>query len=406
MKKVLLFLTFACLVTTNADAQFSSFTRRITGKKQNTAQNEDKTQQNGKKKYHPFLPLGIEELKDNGPRTKGRYSGNTFMPDNKDATRYLWNAVQENDVSKVEKLLKAGASAYVDQEMVKKKQFEIMDLMFKDNPQVIRYSQLLHYAAFDCDSTMIDFLVDRGASFDLCGYCEEKGGRGYYGADSERANWNGDNRLRDTPADVALYYRPSRNLYYIINKYHKYPTINGCAKAIRGLINYNIKLAPKFLSAEDNYVFLKEVDYTMAEILNFGDYQYKKEGSWMLPKVYFPINDVVSKIAESRRNDKAGGQEYVDVLKLMVDKGADVNVQTDEGGFYREMQSFGINLENYVNTTPMYIAMQNKNMMDIIQYLRSKGAKMTVIANGKTVSILKLPGVLDEYKEYFMIEGL
>ena len=127
----------------------------------------------------------------------------------------------------------------------------------------------------------------------------------------------------------------------------------------------------------------------------------------MLPQSYFPINAIISRIAESRKQDANGGKEFVDILNLMLEHGASVGAEADNGARHRYIQStIGMGyLENYTNTTPMTIALTNKNMMDIIQLLRSKGASMTTEMNGRRVSVLQVPGVLDEYKEFFMLEG-
>ena len=406
MKKLLLFLILACFVT-NTDAQFS---RLFSKKNKKTEQRTDVPEKT--KTYPRSLPLGIEPISEKGPRTKGRYSLD-FWPDNKDATRFLEKAVQENDVNKVEKLLKAGASAFVTYDMIDKKQYEIMDAMYRDNPKIIRYSQLLHYACAKSDTTMIDFLIQRNASLDLCGYCEENGGRGYWGTDSERSNWDGDIDYKNTPADVALYHDKWANLRHLANKYHKYPTINGCALDFYFFIRYtipseqNVKYTQAYLSGEKQFSFLKHVDYTIADVMNFGYHQYKKQGDKMLPQSYFPINAIISRIAGCRKEDANGGKEFVDILNLMLEHGASVGAEADNGARHRYIQStIGMGyLENYTNTTPMTIALTNKNMMDIIQLLRSKGASMTTEMNGRRVSVLQVPGVLDEYKEFFMLEG-
>ena len=234
MKKYFMYLTLACYVLTSNAMTFSGHEKDKKEKSENSVQQ--------KKNFYLFLPLGIEDLNLVGARTKGRCDKVFFFPANKDATRFLEKAVQENDVEKAEKLLKAGASAYVSYDMIKNKQYEMIDAMHKDNPKLIRYSQMLHYACATSDTTMIDFLIDRNASLDLCGYCEAKGGRGYWGVDSERSKWNGDNRFANTPADVALMYSQWTNLYYIINKYHKYPTINGCTRFFTLILKYNPNL--------------------------------------------------------------------------------------------------------------------------------------------------------------------
>ena len=372
-----------------------------------------------------FPPLGIEKpdipfLGSKGSRTykegkqgdvRTKVMEGTDYPINKEATRFLEKAVKENNVINAEKFLKAGASAFISYEMIDKKQYEMIDLMYKDNPKLIRYSQLLHYACAKSDTKMIDFLIERNASLDLYGYYLQYNKDAYYGEGGYElfCGWNKDGNFKNTPADAALYYRKWDNLNHIINKYHKYPTIYGCCIFL-GLYlrgdkpdNDNLKFIRGFISGEDSrFQFMKSVDYKMADVLNFGYHHLHNrevESNYLM-------NDIVAKIAESRRVKDNRDKEYLAIMNLMIDKGADVNCQNDNGAFWRKAKSVGINIYNYVNTTPIYVAMTNKNMMDVVKLLRSKGASLTTTVNGKTASILKLPKVLDEYKEYFMLEGI
>ena len=169
----------------------------------------------------------------------------------------------------------------------------------------------------------------------------------------------------------------------------------------------SVAVIQAYLAGEKQFSFLKHVDYTIADVMNFGRHELVKRGDKMLPQSYFPINAIISRIAESRKQDANGGKEFVDILNLMLEHGASVGAEADNGARHRYIQStIGMGyLENYTNTTPMTIALTNKNMMDIIQLLRSKGASMTTEMNGRRVSVLQVPGVLDEYKEFFMLEG-
>lgn len=363
-----------------------------------------------------FPPLGIEK-----PKVTPYFATHDIIrknqtdrgyPKNQDATRFLEKAVKENNVVNAEKLLKAGASGFVTYDMIDKKQFEIIDVMYKDNPRVIRYSQLLHYACAKSDVKMIDFLIEREASLDLNGYAVHYDGKWF----NLSYRWDNDKNYVNTPADVALYYQKWDNLNHIINKYNKYPSIYGCGAFLLQCIktakpdNKNLELVKGFISGTDSHSqFLKNVDFSITDIFNFGCHffsggQYGKYGH---AKSSFLINEVVSKIAEYRSSKNGGDKGFIDLLNLIIAKGASVNPQEENGAFWRELKSVGINnVADYVNTTPMYIALTNKNMLDIVKLLYSKGASLKTTANGETVSMLKLAKVLDEYKEYFMLEGI
>lgn len=336
---------------------------------------------------------------------------NAGYPKNRDATKFLEKAVKENNVVNVEKLLKAGASGFITYEMIDKKQYEIIDVMYKDNPRVVRYSQLLHYACANSDAKMIDFLIEREASLDLNGYSVHYDGRWY----NISYRWNNDNKYVNTPADVALFYQKWNNLNHIISKYHKNPSIYGCGAFLIECIktakpdNKNLELVKGFIEGTDgHFQFLNNVDFTITDIFNFGchsisNHQYGKYG---YVKSTFLINVVISKIAECRNAKNGVDKGFVDLLNLMIAKGASVNPQEDNSATWKSIRSVGINATDYVNTTPMYVALTNRNMLDIVKLLYSKGASLMTTANGETVSMLKLPKVLDEYKEYFMLEGI
>lgn len=373
-----------------------------------------------------FPPLGIEwpdiPLKGNPgsnvysrgiqsiARTKIKFGE---YPENADATRFLEKAVKENNLENAAKFLKAGASAFISYEMIDNKQYEMIDLMYKDNPKLIRYSQLLHYACAKSDSTMIDFLIERKASLDLNGYYLKYGDtstpmrQGY----NVMCMWNRDPKYKYTPADVAFNWSWT-NLKYIIKKYHKYPTIYGFSQALAEFLmiekanNPFLKNLYKVINGENDLCnnILENVDYTIKDVINFG-YHYLKQEEGDASS-YYLMNEVVSKIAASRKANDNRDKEYIDLLTLMIDKGADVNCEKDNGAGWRVRKSNGITAGGYTNTTPMYIALTNKNMLDIVKLLRSKGASLTTTVNGRKVSILKLPNVLDEYKEYFILEGV
>lgn len=360
-----------------------------------------------------FPPIGIEQppISPYFPNHNiiRKNMTNYGYPKNKDATRFLEKAVKENNSVNVEKLLKAGASGFINYEMIDKKQYEIMELMYKDNPRLIRYSQLLHYACAKSDTKMIDFLMERNASLDLYGCYFEYGNNSAIYGYFKKCEWNKDEDYRYTPADCALFYQNWNNLNHIINKYHKYPTIYGCNQLFGvSLMNDKqgsggLKMICEFLSGNDSkFQFMKSVDYTMSDVINFG-YHYVANNRL---KSYFLMSGTIQKIADSRRARNGRDKEYIDLLNLMIAKGANMNPQDDRGAGWRARQSVGINVDYYVNTTPMYIAVTNPGMLDIVKLLLSKGASMTTTVNGQKASIATLPKVLDEYKEYFMLEGI
>ncbi len=417
MKKIFILLVLAFFVA-NSNAQFFRFPSKKKKSKESSELSES-IKDTKQKTFSLFPPLGIEwpeiplsgspgsEINNRGiqglARTKVNRWG-SFI--NEDATRFLEKAVNENNVDKAAKFLKAGASAFITYEMIDKKQYEMIDLMYRDNPKLIRYSQLLHYACAHSDTTMIDFLIAREASLDLCGYYINIDKLGDY---SVMCKWNSDYRYPQTPADNAMRTTKWGNLKHIINKYHKNPTVYGCARRLIFLLeSASVEIIRNFIFAREPYSFLKDVDnnkYTLSDVINIGFHQLQRAGDKLAPKSYYAINTLVSRIAKIRAKDPNGGKEFVDVLNLLIDNGANVNIMTDNGAYVRRVQSVGINVMSYTNTTPMYIALTNKNMMDIVKLLRSKGASMTTIVNGKKVSILQLGDCLDEYKEYFMIEG-
>lgn len=352
-----------------------------------------------------FLGNGVDSYYC-GPRTRTKYNSGEY-PLNEDATRFLENAVRENNVTKATKFLEAGASAFISYEMIDKKQYEMIDVMHKDNPKLIRYSQLLHHACAKSDAEMIDFLIERGASLDLYGYHWElidhpewdewrkkwtntRVKKNTYILTSKL--WNGDKNYKNTPADVALKYMRLDNLKHIKDKYNKYPTIYGLNLSLL-YSEHKEKMIRLILSDEFQNNYVKPAGYKMADVINFGhNWTYSSS----VRSVYL-INSIIQKIGQYRnKNNKEMEKEYLNFLNQILAEGADVN--KEEGWYIIE----GSHEYGYV--TPLYVAMRHKNMMDIVKLLRSKGAKMTTTRDGKTISLMKL-NIYDEYKEYFMLEG-
>ncbi len=334
-----------------------------------------------------------------------------------DATRYLEKAVKENpdDLERIKKLLDAGASAFITYEMIDKKQYDLIDLMYKSNPKLIRFSQLIHYAAAHSDSTMIDFLVERGASLDLCGCYFEKYNDNGRLLCRKQCQWNEDEKYVYTPADVALKKVRYEMVNYISRKYGRLPTIDGwtnfiylclkkgAAKSVSRFLNgYNKLPGNGIFVGNDN----KRREATK-DVLNHGRFTYRNHGT---NSYYFDYESIliltVQKMGEYRTNgNKEKADEFFELIKLMVEKGANVNIENQHPSF----GYYGI-LDDYVIfETPMYTALQAPNMLDVIKYLKEKGAKMTVryFQKGRVNTIdIKNLSIRDEYKEAMLIGEL
>jgi ankyrin repeat protein len=406
-------------------------TFRVTFGKKKSAQKEEKSNNKPNEIVVPSIlpPLGIEDphFESTGSpgsryynlglegyaRTKANYGGE--YPANKDATKFLEKAVRENNLANAKRFLEIGASAFISYEMIDKKQYDMIDAMYNDNPKIIRFSQILHYACAKSDPEMIDFLIERGASLDLAGHFTRPTGKTF----SILGLWNSDYNYRNTPVDCALFYGNWANLNHIITKYNKYPSIYGCSHFLVNCAlnenndNDNLKLIKGFITGSDSrFKFMNNVDYSIVDAVNLGYHYIGQNAQSILGKIEqelkseYLLNVVISKIAQYRRFKNPKDKEFVDLLNILLDKGVNPNNEVDQGSAWRAQHSVGINVTNYVNTTPMYIAVTNPGMLDIVKLLRSKGASMTTTANGKQVSIAKLGGILDEYKEYFMLEGI
>lgn len=360
--------------------------------------------------YSPLPPLGIKsdipragsvgsqvwEMGIQAPVRTKAFHGR--LPKNRDATRFLEKAVKENNVENAKKFLEAGASAFISYNMIDKKQYDMIDAMYQDNSKLIRYSQLLHYACAKSDPQMIDFLIERGASLDLYGFYVSYVSD--YKTYAVMCEWNNDEKYMYTPADVALRYGQWDNLKHIEEKYKKYPSIYGFNNAlIAGTKNSaTTEYVRKVLSQDTS-----AMGFSVAEGINFAHFTMGYGGL----DCEFLLNAVVKRIADERRSKSGKDADFVNLLNLLLEKGADVNVQADNGAFTRRLSSIGINNVTYaVDNTPLYIAVKNPGMLDIIKLLISKGASTTTKVNGKTVSVVQLRDVMDEYKEYFMLEGI
>ncbi len=368
------------------------------------------------------LPLGIDtkeikHVKNDMLRTIVTYEVRKPTYKNKDATRYLEKAVKENpeDLVKIKKLLDAGASAFITYEMIDKKQYDLMDLMHKSNPKLIRYSQLIHYAARHGDTTTLDFLVARGASLDLCGcyYYTYKEMDGSLRCGT--LDWNNDASMMYTPSDVALSYGDFSMVNYIMRKYGHRPTVDGWTNRIYCLLLWDkdgiegidevINYFNGYYDNLENGIYVgngkKRRDAT-TEVINHR--RFEPRGNGYLQYRYI-LNYAIQKMGEYRKiGNNAKADKYFQLIKLMIDKGADINVETQ----YPSENSWG-SMRNITYDTPIFTAMQAPNMLDVIKYLKEKGAKMTVrFYNGRDVNTIpiKSASIRDEYKEALLIGEL
>jgi len=373
------------------------------------------------------LPLGIDTREVPLAGSPGSYVYNKgiqagvrekITSDNSDATRYLEKAVNEDpdNFERIRKLLAAGASAFVSYEMIDKKQYEIMDLMHKSNPRLIRFSQMLHYACANCkDTAMIDFLIERGASLDLCGNYLEKDHDPYRGETYfQLCQWNSDSKLYYTPQDVAYRYNNENIVAYIIRKYKKYPTMLGMADRFvyfltqmegNSLFDWLITTLSGNNSDFNNLICQGKTNFenAMAEMLNTEIVRI--QGSSV--GYHDMLTSAIERLAKYRKTgNKEYAEKYEQIVRLMIEKGAKVD--------YTEKKSSlrvpGINIDNAVYyNTPLLAAMKEPNMLDIIKLLKAKGApmKIKVSQHGRTYEIpIKDGPIRDEYKEAILLGEL
>ena len=374
MKKGLLFLLLLCL-TINIEAQSNPLS----------------------------LPLGID-VSGVGTGVVREHSTNA------DANRFMEKTIKEDpdNLEKIEKLLNAGASAFVSYEMIDKKQYKLMDLMYKKNPKLIRYSQMLHYACANCtDTAMIDFLISHGASLDLCGGYYERYHDSSYGELCRKPyGWNLD-RYYFTPQDVAYRQGNTTILNYIIKKYGKFPTTIGIADYIYKTLANDKKVEHliNLLNGEDNFYNLitkgkGNNDQALTELLNTN----LPNGSSQFGYSHI-LCRAIERLGVYRNNgntDKAA--QYETLVRLMIDKGANVNI-TDE-----IVSVFVCPRNNSASfNSPIFAAMKYHNMMDIVKLLRTKGAPLKVqYKNYCEIKWKDIEGeaILDEYKEAILLGEL
>lgn len=350
------------------------------------------------------LPLGIDVtgIKWNSVKAEDR---------NYDVKRFLEKTLKEepDNLDKIRKLLDAGAAAFVTYEMIDNKQYDLMDLMYRYNNKLIRYSQMLHYACAYChDTAMIDFLIAHGASLDMCGnYYERYHDRGYGEVRRNPYLWNSDGRFSFTPQDVAYLNGNKVIVDYIIRKYGKYPTLVGLADYFYQKLAHDKKTDHliSLLKGEDGFYDLLSqgkgrVAKAMADMLNMdlptGGQQYS---------YCHILCRAVDRIGVYRDNGNTEmAAKYEELVRLMIDKGARVDI-------YDRIVSVFLcaGKKSVTFNSPMLSAMKHHNMMDIVKLLRSKGAPKSVYClNYCEVRTKPIEGepILDEYKEAIILGDL
>lgn len=332
------------------------------------------------------LPLGID-VKSIPPGDGIRKGGD------KEATRFLENAVRENNRERVEKLLKAGASAFVSYEMIDKKQYEIMEIMHRNNPLLIRFSQMIHYACANSDSTMVDFLVNHGACLDLCGNYWETFPDRYWGRFANTPySWNSDGNLYYTPLDCALRSGKISLIRYITKKYGKRPTVTGVAEYLYNIINADEYNNDNVKKAINELPLLDELlgGNALSQVFNNGvgwisyhaTYQYLYGYNSLLVLV-------VEKLGKYRDWQKgAKAAKFEQLFQIMLDKNVDVNQYSHRCSL----------LQGYkITANPMSTAMSHSGMIDIIHELKNRGASTKPLPNVR---------IRDEYKEMIILGEL
>lgn len=350
------------------------------------------------------LPLGIDVtgIKWNSVKAEDR---------NYDAKRFLEKTLKEepDNLNKIRKLLDAGAAAFVTYEMIDNKQYDLMDLMYRYNNKLIRYSQMLHYACAYChDTAMIDFLVAHGASLDMCGnYYERYHDRGYGEVRRKPHLWNSDGRFSFTPQDVA--YRNDNKVIvdHIIRRYGKYPTLVGLADYFYQKLAHDKKTDHliSLLKGEENFYNLlsKGNGYdakAMSDMLNM-DLPTGGE-TYSYTHILCRAIDRLGVYRENANSEMAA--KYEELVRLMMDKGARVDI-------YDRIVSVFVCPRNNSATfnSPMLSAMKHHKMMDIVKLLRSKGAPKSVyFLNYCELRTKPIEGepILDEYKEAIFLGDL
>lgn len=300
--------------------------------------------------------LGIEAPPQN-------YEGFVWN-DYDDATNFFIKYINENQNDKALQFLNAGAKPFpnyfysdkwIVYKLIDQKNYTILDAIHKKYPLMFKYSQALHYACAMSDSTMIDYLISKGASLNLNGCCLDGNKPAY--------KWNADQRWRMLPIDCAMGYN-ANNYNFLIKKYKTSPSANRVSILVKLFIDKNIPSAVYSLmnnSSFDPNVRASELEY-------FSD------------KAWSDKNIILLEYAIRK------GQK--DIAKKLIEMGADVNASKGS---------------NSGLVCPLKTAVTMPDMQDIIELLLSKGAKTKMPYQYSTENIINK--ARSEYKEWFILNG-
>lgn len=281
--------------------------------------------------------------------------------------RFFLQAVKNNETEKAIQFLKRGAvpKLYRDGDImvnplyhcIEHKNTVLMDAILAVEPLLAVYSQAIHFACAHSDSTMIDYLISKGANLELNGYVSVH--NEYYNKYLPIDAWNGDCRYELSPMDVALASGNFANFDYLAKKNMK-PTSYGLVRALVWAIEKDIEGI---------------TDYFL-DVLSKG----------ILPKPY--LNQIYPKLRTTPLIEavKKGNK---DLVKRLLDLGADPN------GHIKITHSSISELNFFSN--PLYEAVKGFNMKEIIQMLLDHGATPY-----KDI----LQSARSEYQEYFILQGL
>lgn len=292
--------------------------------------------------------------------------------DYNEATKFFVNNVNVGQTEKAIKFLNAGAAPYPtlrNQEkwivytIIKNKDYELLDAIHQKYPLMFKYSQALHYACVYSDSTMIDYLISKGADLNLNGLClrdETQMGRGLKVA----YPWNADSRFRMLPVDCARLYKV-KNYVYINRKYGVTPSALGISRLI--------------------YIFTEAnaTDGIIKDLMSYPNFDPNVRASeldYFSSDAWYDYNVILLEYM-IRKGKK-------ELAKQMIEMGADVNASKGS---------------NSGLVCPLMTAVQTPNMQDIIELLLAKGAKTKMPFQYSTVNILDKART--EYKEWFVLNG-
>lgn len=292
---------------------------------------------------------------------------------NTDINRFFRNAVKANDTEKAIQLLKRGASPYMYVDLseihnplydaIKHKNTTLIDAMASVDPRIVLYSQAIHFACAYSDSTMIDYLIAKGASLKLNGYLVRYSG--FHNLCQPVDRWNNDFRFCFSPADVAVDYGRMDNLNFIMSKYKVKPTKYGFAQRLVWAIKEGSKA---------------DIDFCLNNIPNLYQKHYVRQSmraGMRTRMVDYPLIEAVKK-------------KDFELVKRLLDLGADPDCFSTGSG-----DGFNFGFDAY--TSPLFEAVKLSGMGEIINLLLERGATPY-----KDV----LQRARSEYREYFILKGL